>query len=561
MPPMDHETDERPSRESNSDHPGPETDSGGKVIDTFQARRRAGQALDSLAHVDLEPTLLEQVRHIAATYPPHVLIPELVKRLGTRSSQLRGGLGRLAALLPSEQIVPALRNAAANRANSPAVRLTATLILERFLGEEVPGALLSDITNPEDVVMQSLQEAIDESQRTPRVLLEYVRQMRQEDAGVAFMVLDLLSRIPGEQRVDLLRLIAYDPRPQVARAAIQQLERIRQGEGGRLAARALHVLRVDLPPALAQQAERAGRKLRFAGAVHTPPEPRGWRALLGALLPSGDQEIWFLQQGEGPGAISWEGIFINVRVNALRGLEQSFGDLQVPTYHFPIPRQEGEMLSITGPVETNIYLEVSFDYARWRLRQHLAQHHADGPRPLPEEYTLFSPHLWEYALPPEPEPALQEFLASGPALWAEVNAEILEIASADLLQHPAMQLWFFQDSRLLAWARDALSNEEPYSLEPTARQMLQELLASPERAELLARLEAGLRGQAEWFAMAKGSKGHARQALLLAESLGRLPPEEHPFLQGMMVRGVSWALEQARKRRNNPDSSLGMRRP
>ena len=553
---MDRERGKNPSQNRDPEGQKPKQAPGSKVIDTFQARRRVGKALDHLAQVELEPNLLAQVRQIATHYEPQVVIPELIKRLGTNSSQLRGGLGRLAALLPSEQIVPALRNAAANRANSPAVRLTATLILERFLGEEVPGALLSDITNPEDVVMQSLREAIDEGRRNPRVLLEYVRQMRQEDVGVAFMVLDLLGKIDPAERVELLRLIAYDPRPQVASAAIQQLERIRQGEAAQQAARALHVLRVDLPPALAQKAERSWRKLRFAGVLYTPPQPQGWRALLGAVLPSGDQEIWFLQQSEGQGQIPWQGIFINVRINVLTGLEKSFGDLQVPVYHFPIPRDRGEMLSITGPFETNVYLEASFDDARGRLKSHLAQHHAGKPRPLPEEYTLFSPYLWEYAPPPELDPEMVAFLASGPALWAEVNAEILEMASGDLLQHPAMHLWFFRDPRLMAWARDVWGHREPYRAEPIAREMLQELFASRDAAALLTQLEASLQGQAEWFAMAKGGKGHARQALLLAEGLRRLPPVEHPLLLGMMVRGVRWALQEAEERKDDPASGF-----
>ncbi len=557
---MDREREKDPSQNRDPEEQGTEQAPGSKVIDTFQARRRVGKALDHLAQVELEPNLLAQVRQIAARYQPQVVIPELIKRLGTNSSQLRGGLGRLAALLPSEQIVPALRNAAANRSNTPAVRLTAALILERFLGEEVPGALLSDITNPEDVVMQSLREAIDEGRRNPRVLLEYVRQMRQEDVGVAFMVLDLLGKIEPADRVELLRLIAYDPRPQVASAAIQQLERIRQGEAAQQAARALHVLRADLPPSLAQKAERAWRKLRFAGVLYTPPPPQGWRALLGAVLPSGDQEIWFLQQSEGQGSIHWQGIFINVRVNVLTGLEKSFGDLQVPVYHFPIPREEGEMLSITGPFETNVYLEASFDAARGRLKSHLTQHHAGKPRPLPEEYTLFSPYLWEYAPPPEPDPEREEFLASGPALWAEVNAEILEMASGDLLQHPAMHLWLFRHPQLLSWARDVWEHMEPDRVEPVALELLRELFMAPEGASLLAQLEASLRGQAEWFAMVKGGKGHARQALLLAESLRRLPPAEHPFLQEMMVRGVLWALQETEKRKDDPTLGLKKRR-
>src|SRR5690606_2359276 len=133
-----------------------------KIIHSFQQRRQLAQAIDDLAQTRSEAELLAQVRNMVHNFPPDLLMGQLIKLLDTPNSQLRGGLGHLAALLPPEEVVPALRSAAANRGNPPQTRITAALILERFLGESLPPALLGDLNQSNEVAFQSLLEAVEE---------------------------------------------------------------------------------------------------------------------------------------------------------------------------------------------------------------------------------------------------------------------------------------------------------------------------------------------------------------------------------------------------------------
>jgi hypothetical protein len=294
-----------------------------KLINTFHLRRKLNADIEALSATISEAELLEQVRAIVKKYEPDLILTTLRKFLDTSSSQLRGGLGRLASLLPYEDVTVALRHEAANRNNPTQARLTAALILERFLQVDLPPALMSDLKDPEMVVMQSLQEAIDASKQNRYVLFDYVRQMRQENEDVAYMVLNLLDQLPPEERPELLRLIAYDSRPNVARTALDRLATLRQPSVVNQAAEALYTLQFNLAPEIAEVAERNLRKLRFSGVVYEPAEMSGWRALLTPCTLTGEQDLWFLR------AEKSNGVLIGLRVDVNRGLLEMFGSEEV----------------------------------------------------------------------------------------------------------------------------------------------------------------------------------------------------------------------------------------
>ncbi|MCB0071693.1 MAG: hypothetical protein KDE20_09560, partial [Caldilineaceae bacterium] len=156
-----------------------------KIINTFQQRRQLTQAIEAMGDTRTEAELTAAARRIAHTYPADLVLSTLLKYLDTPKSQLRGGLGHLAALLPGDEATAALRSAVANRGNDPQIRITAALILERFLGQTLPGALISDLEDSNEVAFQSLREAVEEGRENRHILLEYVTQMRETEAGVA----------------------------------------------------------------------------------------------------------------------------------------------------------------------------------------------------------------------------------------------------------------------------------------------------------------------------------------------------------------------------------------
>lgn len=514
-----------------------------KIVNTFQARRQLNEELTALSETQSENDLLARVRAIAHGYEPLLILSTLTKFLDNSSSQVRGGLGRLATLLPYDETITVLRKEAANRQNPTQTRITAAMILERFLQIELAPGLMADLKDPETVVMQSLQEALAESHENHYILLEYVRQMRQENEQVAYQVLELLGRLDEADRPELLRLIAYDMREGVALAALERLGAIRQSNPAQAAARSLHTLQQNLKPELAQVAERTQRKLRFLGIRFQPAALEGWRALITPGTLDGTQDLWFLRVGESED----QNVLIGLRINASGGVLDTFGSEAVATQHMPQPSGVGELVSITltdGP--PTVFLEVPMDYARWRLEQAVAAHWRQSkPQPLPDEYTFYNPYLClaeRAELPDE----LQALLTAGAALWKTNNRQLDEIA-ATLLRHPAMAGWFIQNRRMLETVRNLSANDS----EATAQAIgtLKRALFTPQiEQSLRAEIQAGLLAQAGWLAIA-GHPQHAQHAVLLAEGFNHLAAPEHPLMEMMLEIGLLLLMRRKEKKR------------
>ena len=195
----------------------------------------------------------------------------LVRHLSASNSQLRGGLGHLAAQFPHDDAVNTLRQVVADRQRPAIERTTAALIMDRYLNAPAPAALMADLAGDDEAPFQSLLEAVEEGRSNRYILLEYVMQMQQHPAETAFMVMGMIDRLPSADRSELLRLIAQDARLPVARAALDRRGLLAADEPSAL--RALHTLQFALPPTHADQVERTLRKLQFGGRRYTPPAP------------------------------------------------------------------------------------------------------------------------------------------------------------------------------------------------------------------------------------------------------------------------------------------------
>jgi len=503
-----------------------------KIVNTFQARRQLNEELSGLSETQSESELLARVRAIAHGYEPLLILSTLTKFLDNSNSQVRGGLGRLATLLPYDETVVVLRKEAANRQNPTQTRLTAAMILERFLQAELAPGLMSDLKDPETVVMQSLQEALAEGHENHYILLEYVRQMRQENEQVAFQVMELLGRLDAADQPALLRLIAYDMRAGVAQSALERLGAIRQGAPAQAAAQALHTLQHNLSPALAQIAERTLRKLRFAGIRYQPAPLEGWRALITPSTLDGSQDLWFLCQTEREN----DNLLIGLRINASAGLLDTFGSEAVEVQHMPQPKGVGELVSIslTGGV-TTVFMEAPMAYARWRLQAAVDAHWRRAqPQPLPDEYTFYNPYLFASEATELPAD-LQTLFASGPALWQESHARLAEVATI-LLRHPAMAGWFIQNRRMLETLR-SLPADDSEAVAQAIGTFKQALFIPQIEQSLRAEVQAGLLAQAGWLAIA-GHPQHAQHAVLLAEGFNHLAVAEHPLMEMMLEIGL-----------------------
>ncbi len=320
------------------------------LTNTFQQRRKLAIAVAELAETEDGRSLAAAARDIYDAFPDDLIQAEILRNLETPDSQLRGGLGQLAALLPSELISPALRSVAADRGQSAQRRLTAAMLASQFLGEPVPAALLSDLSHGNEVAFQSLIEAVEESKRNRHVLLEYVMQMRQAGDHVPPMILDLLDRLPGEDRVELLRLIALDDRENVAINALGRLDLLAATDAGADALRALHVLQFLLPPDLTGFAEDALRRQRFRGRVYRPPEPAGWRALMSVADLTGSQALWFVRMPRASASESGaDGAILYLTLNNFTGEVDALANERMRMDELPPPSAVGQIV----PVETD----------------------------------------------------------------------------------------------------------------------------------------------------------------------------------------------------------------
>lgn len=511
-----------------------------KIINSFQQRRQLAQAVEELGETRSEAELLTQVRSMVHTFPHDLLLSQLVKLLDTPNGQLRGGLGHLAALLPPEETVPTLRSTAANRNNSPQARITAGLILERFLGETLPPALLGDLNQSNEVAFQSLLEAVEEGEHNRHVLLEYVSQLRETNEATAKMVMQLLDRLPPDQQLGLYRLIAQDDRPNVARTARTRLEQVVTQTPTPQGVATLHALQAMLPPEPAADLARTLRKLTFAGHRYTPPAPDHWRALCSPADIGGNYTIWFVytpplgessDQGateethaeENRGAST--GVLLGVVLNAARGILQTYGSEIIPRDQLPPQRAVGELV----PVRTDgggqaTLLEVPFDFGRLRLVQAQAAHF-EQEEPLPGEYRLYGDCIWAFASP-QPDPTIEVYFDTDSEPVEPVD---LEQATDHLLGHPALAAWRSQNRIFTQGldARNAALRDLP--AHELAAIVLRELAQRPERVQLTSALSQALRLQAAWMHIA-GDPESAQRAQALAAATAVLPISQNPLL-------------------------------
>lgn len=523
------------------------------VISNFQERRRVEQELAELGESEREAELVQGALRITREHAPALVLPALIKLLDTPNSQLRGGLARVAALLPPDETVTALRAYAADRSRPPQGRITAAMILERFLGEAVPAALTADLQSSDDAAFQSLVEAVEEGKRNRHVLLEYVTQMRPHGVEIALLVMHHLDRLPAPDRVGLLRLLAQDERHPVAAHALGKLEHLATGEGDAAAqaARALHTLRWALPPEQAAATERTLRKLQFRGRAYAPPAPTGWRTLLGPAQPAGALPVWFVcQPADAPGAPPEfsEGFLAGLLAGPSQGIVRSFFLAMPDRDMLPQSAAPGTLIVLESEAGEPIpFVEASFDVGRWLLGRAVDAHHAGrAGRALPGEYTLYNDWLWEFDAPKvAPETAALAALPEEDELGRIAPAgDLLD----ELFAHPGMGAWRLSAHNLGEAAQSAWLDSSSAPLEDAAHAVVRALDTQEVRASLLPPFTDGLLLSALWFGLLERSD-LAAVCRWLAGTLGRGSLADHPLLLHMVGQGILERRARAQARR------------
>lgn len=514
-----------------------------RIIHSLRERRLVEEAVAGLAAATSEAELTLEVQRIAGEHAPELVLPAIRKNLGTGSSRMRGGLGRLSALLAGPETVAMLRTEAGRRDNPTQTRLNAAMILEKFLQVEVSAGLMGDLNDPNFIVFQSLKEAVEEARSNRAVLMEYVRQMRQENLDVAHLVIDLIGQLPETDQPELLRLIAYDSRPGVGEAAVDRLSSLRGEAVGAQSASKLHTLQSTLKPELAQAAARNLRKLRLAGVHWNAQSADDWWGLISPSDLQGTQHLWFLDGGS-----EFDGKLVGLRINRVAGILGAFGLESVERRNLPPSRRAGKTYSIsTSPGESAVFVAIPYNYARHVLQEGLESHwRVRSERDLPGDFTLFCPLLFQCQADPISD-ELSSLLASGPELWDEEQEELSKV-TASLLEHSAMAGWILPvgetggDTEAIRrqLPRREVDRTGQSNLAGIPSEVLGKLAAMvvsenmPQK--LVEQLQQALLAQAAWLHYA-GDQGFARRSVYLSESLRRVPLHNHPLLLQMIARG------------------------
>ncbi len=507
------------------------------IINTFQQRRALELAIAALADTASEADLVEAVKALKFSYPTELLLPALLKRLDTPSSQLRGGLARLAALLPPEDAAPALRRYVGDRRNPPTGRTTAAMILDRFLGDPAPPALTADLRESDDAAYQSLAEAVEDGRTNSHVLLEYVTQMQPYGEEIALLVLHHLDRLAADDRTPLLRLLAQDERPVIARSALGRLDAL-AAAGNLRAARALYALQWATAPDIAALAERAQRKLQFRGAGFRPPEASGTRALLAPAEISGAQWLLLALPADVMHPAS-RPLLAGFHVHLDYGILDSFFGEAGATLPPPVPL--GSEVALPSEAGDRLYLEIPFDLGRFLLRLGLLPHsQSTAKSPLPGEYLLHQERIWLYA-PPVAQPAAAALLDEG-GVAALADDEAVAVAAL-LVDEPSMAEWIIPARPLQNTFAQMAAGPAETLLTRMTREALEMIDANPVGTTVRRNLDSGLRLQALWF-LAAGRAQMAEQTAGLARTLKQWPLVDNPLLYAALRRG----LEKQRKR-------------
>jgi hypothetical protein len=556
------------------------TVSGGNVITTLQDRWRIDQDIQELLQVRSQQEFTSRAQSVAAR--GEQVISVILQRLDHADARSLSALGIISSLYPQrEQILNKLYGAAADLDRPDRGRVSAMLILERFLGQEPDPYLISTLDNPQFMAVESIKEMIREGERDPRALLEYTRTLAEQADETIEGVIDTLIEIGQERAVPALCLLAQDDNDTLGRAALLALGRLHHPD----AAQGLQSILPLLSPERCTWGERSLLKLRLKQVPISPRPPvdATWRTLVSPIDGEGSQVIWFVGEPNEHGLCR----FVGFSINDHEGIRQVYGHVDVPADTLPARRLRGHVHNValrTSPPDDGDrspgehdrspgghdrspgehgrspgehdrspakmvpspgillhMLESNFDYGRWLVREAQARN-ARQERHVPVEYRLFGPWLWQYD---DAQVGLSRWQGLGPVRTAGRSGPTgTVVETATLLSHPAFRGWFAYGELVLQHAVSALQ-PTPLTVGSDVGSDLAVLARAYFDRGMISRLRYRLDIMSEWLWQA-GDARTAALSTLAAETLSTTSPAEHPLTRRMIELGLRAAVEQLR---------------
>ncbi|NLE77348.1 MAG: hypothetical protein GX605_11435 [Chloroflexi bacterium] len=504
----------------------------GKIITSLRHRLRIEAALREMLEAPTASEFEAMAQRIARQGAQ--VVPVLVANLGTSDQRFRAALGAVASHLAHEEISYALREVVMEPGRSDQERATALMILERFLDEEIGDDLYLELVDPLEVARQSLREAAVGAESDRQVYVEYLRSLEQETTEVALLVLQAAETMEPATVVEPLRLLALDPRSEVASEALRILGTIRMPT----AVQALESLAPCLPQERRPWAQRAQRKLLMAGVPAQPKTPleEHCRLLVSPADDQGNFSIWVLEVVHPDRVVN----LVTVMLDMAQGITECVGVPALAEMPLQWAPQVGAVhrLSLPWRGEALMLLEAEPAYAvRW-MEEGVAQALAQAGC-LPWGYRVWGHSIWGYDLPqPTPQPQ---------ADLSPERAQALLAQSGQLLAHPAFDAWPSGGHGAAALLSGWHGTGAPSQRTAAGAELVKRFVEGHWDAQHLESTRRSLLANSEWLRLA-GAGGLAELALAAALGLSIEGRGEHPLLTALAERALALAWEESRQK-------------
>lgn len=482
-----------------------------RILHSFGDRLAIEQAVKALGQTTNAYQQEKLAKELAAKGKP--ALNALLRHLDANNPTLRGGLGRLATHLQDEEVIPALKRAAMDENRTDAARLTAVMILERYLEQEIDPAMAQRMPASYDVARESGEEALLIAETKPLVLVEYAEQLLDEPPEIVEAVLHVIVAMENPNRVLLLLAIAAYGDEALQKDIIRALGSIRHP----VALQALQTLRRLSSPQQHPLIRRQVQKLTMAGVKLA--ETENLRALWSPVNAQGHSFLWFIRphlQKDGQG----DALILILHQDLGIIYASAYPDFDLNALPLPAPRGKTHSARMINSHHQLRMVEMA-PALGLRLLDDALQTMRDQDFPWPAEIVVFGRWLWRES-PPDPAP--------WPTLPKPAEA-IDETTAQDLLEHPAFAAWVWEMPEISILLSG--QSENTLSKNSEIHKQAVEALLNEDNGPVLAQR---LLQQARWFTLSK-DRIHAAQALAVREAV--LAHEtQHPFIRALAWRSI-----------------------
>jgi len=449
----------------------------------------------------------------------------LLRHLDTHDAQMRGGLGLTAQHMDPMLIIPALRRVVISGQRSDDARVTAAMILQRYLDVELDPALTQTLPDSSEVARQSATEALALAEDEPMVMVEYADQLLDESDEVIGTVLDVLMDMENPKRAGLLMVIASYAGSAVVAHILPTLGTIRHPDS----LYALLVLSHLVEPALRSAVERQVRKLQFAGV--RPDTTTSLRVLWSPINAQGQSLLWVIRHHPQ----SADADFLALMLHDELGIIHAEARMQMDPNELPQPAPKGHVHGIHTAGSPYVLRMLELDPEQGRdMVDAAVVLLREQDIPWPGELVVFGHWLWG--------DKIRKHALAGTHTLPVPASSALAPDFQDLLKHPLFASWAWDvpDLQHLLQREDVSFAVEKRS---DAHQAISERLVTWEAGNVARRLEQ----QALWLTLA--DEIETAELVLAARQAVLDEQDDHPFVQALAWRSILTAAADHATRR------------